>query len=95
MASWQNLQPEVDPERGIGVRLIYPPCHTAGAGVLVTGGRPLEDLGRLISIALDKTGTLTEGRPKLVDVIPREGVAELELLSVAVAVEHLSDPSLC
>jgi len=60
-------------------------------GVLVKGGRPLEDLGRLRSIAFDKTGTLTEGRPKLVDVIPREGVAESELLKIAVAVEQLSD----
>lgn len=60
-------------------------------GVLVKGGRPLENLGRLRAIAFDKTGTLTEGRPKLVDVLPREGVNESDLLSVAVAVEQLSD----
>lgn len=60
-------------------------------GVLVKGGAPLELLGAVTAIAFDKTGTLTEGRPRLTDIIPAPGVTEAELLSVAVAVEGLSD----
>lgn len=60
-------------------------------GVLVKGGGPLEDLGTLSAIAFDKTGTLTEGKPKVTDVVAWDGVAEAELLSVAVALEQHSD----
>lgn len=60
-------------------------------GVLIKGGAPLEHLGTLTAIAFDKTGTLTEGRPKLTDVLPADGVSEADLLSVAIAVEEVSD----
>ncbi|MDO9598191.1 MAG: heavy metal translocating P-type ATPase [Azoarcus sp.] len=66
-------------------------ARAARGGVLVKGGRPLENLGTLGAIAFDKTGTLTEGKPRLTDVVSSEGVAEDELLQVAVAVEKLSD----
>ncbi len=66
-------------------------ARAARGGVLVKGGGPLENLGTLTAVAFDKTGTLTEGKPKMVDVAPDEGVDERELLSVAVAVERLSD----
>lgn len=66
-------------------------ARAARGGVLVKGGGPLENLGRLGVIAFDKTGTLTVGKPRLTDVVCAENVAEDELLQVAVAVESLSD----
>lgn len=63
----------------------------ARGGVLIKGGKPLEDLGSLTAIAFDKTGTLTEGSPKLAQIIPGAGMNEDELLKIAVAVEALSD----
>ena len=66
-------------------------ARAARGGVLVKGGGPLESLGRVGAIAFDKTGTLTEGKPRVTNVVPASGVAEHELLAVAVAVEELSD----
>lgn len=66
-------------------------ARAARGGVLVKGGAPLENLGSLTAIAFDKTGTLTEGRPRITDLLPSQGVTEEELLTVAVAVEQLSD----
>lgn len=66
-------------------------ARAARGGVLVKGGGPLENLGRLHAIAFDKTGTLTEGKPRLTNVVSLDGVAEEELLQIAIAVEELSD----
>lgn len=66
-------------------------ARAARSGVLVKGGRPLEELGSLTAIAFDKTGTLTEGRPRLTGVYPLNGATEEQVLTVAVAVERLSD----
>ncbi len=66
-------------------------ARAARGGVLVKGGGPLENLGTLGAIAFDKTGTLTEGRPRVTDVIPASGVAEHDLLTIAVAIEERSD----
>ncbi|HFB99306.1 MAG TPA: heavy metal translocating P-type ATPase [Phaeodactylibacter sp.] len=66
-------------------------ARAAKQGVLIKGGRPLEDLGALTAVAFDKTGTLTEGKPKLTHAIPFENTSKEELLTVAVAVEKLSD----
>jgi Cd2+/Zn2+-exporting ATPase len=66
-------------------------ARAARGGVLVKGGAPLEILGKVQVIAFDKTGTLTEGKPRLTDVICADGVTEIQLMSVAVAVELLSD----
>ena len=66
-------------------------ARAAQKGVLIKGGRPLEDLGSLTAIAFDKTGTLTEGKPHLTTVLPAEGVTRRDLLSTAVAVEEQSD----
>ena len=66
-------------------------ARAAKGGVLIKGGRPLEDLGVLTALAFDKTGTLTEGKPNLTEVIALDNVDENELLRIAVAVEALSD----
>lgn len=66
-------------------------ARAAKGGVLIKGGRPLEDLGVLTALAFDKTGTLTEGMPKLTEVVTLDDIDEIELLKIAVAVESLSD----
>lgn len=66
-------------------------ARAARGGVLFKGGGPLESLGDIKVIVFDKTGTLTEGKPRLTDVYPATGVSREQLLSVAVAVESLSD----
>ncbi|TXF89278.1 heavy metal translocating P-type ATPase [Neolewinella aurantiaca] len=66
-------------------------ARAARQGVLIKGGRPLEDLGGITALAFDKTGTLTEGKPRLTEVIPSGEATEAELLTVAIAVEELSD----
>lgn len=66
-------------------------ARAARQGVLIKGGRPLEDLGSVRAIAFDKTGTLTEGKPTLTHAIPYGDISRKHLLEVAVAVEGLSD----
>jgi Cu+-exporting ATPase len=63
----------------------------AEAGILIKEARALEIAGRLDTVVLDKTGTVTLGRPEIVGVLPEEGVAAEQLLAVAAAVERLSN----
>ena len=65
-------------------------AQAARNGVLIKGGAHLENLGVVRALALDKTGTLTEGRPRVTDVVPSAGVDERELLRLAAAVERQS-----
>lgn len=87
--------------KGLAILLIGCPCAlvistpaaiaaslSAGArrGLLMKGGAVLEGLGKLTAVALDKTGTLTEGKPKVTDVLAFEKTAE-ETLRLAAALE--------
>jgi Cd2+/Zn2+-exporting ATPase len=69
--------------------------RAARAGILIKGGQHLENAGRITALALDKTGTLTEGRPRLVEVavVPRrEGVErEIGALGMIAALPRASD----
>lgn len=65
-------------------------AQAARNGVLIKGGAHLENLGSLRAIAMDKTGTITKGRPEVTDVITAEGVTETELLQIAAAIEAKS-----
>jgi Zn2+/Cd2+-exporting ATPase len=60
-------------------------------GVLVKGGAHMETPGRLKAIAMDKTGTLTEGKPAVVQVVGMNGHSETELLERAAGMELHSD----
>lgn len=65
--------------------------RAARNGVLIKGGRYLEEIGKLNAIAIDKTGTLTEGRPVVQDIIPLNSYPRDELLKIAAAVESKSE----
>jgi Cu+-exporting ATPase len=60
----------------------------ARAGVLVKNAEALELLARVDTLVVDKTGTLTEGRPRVKTVEPREGWTESDVLRLAAAVER-------
>jgi Cd2+/Zn2+-exporting ATPase len=64
---------------------------SARHGVLVKGGPYMEAPARLKAIALDKTGTLTEGHPEVKSIVPLSGHNEAEVLSIASAVESRSE----
>ena len=66
-------------------------ARAAKVGVLVKGGRPLEQLGGLRAMAFDKTGTLTTGVPKVTDVIPLNGRDATGLMKLTVGIEQFSD----
>jgi P-type Cu+ transporter len=63
----------------------------AHAGILIRDAQALEQLESIDTLVIDKTGTLTEGRPKVVAVIPAGGVDENQLLRLAAAVERGSE----
>ena len=63
----------------------------ARRGVLVKNGAALEAAGRADTVLLDKTGTITQGRPTLTDLLPLSGMHEDELLRFVAAVEALSE----
>ena len=92
--------------RGISVLVISCPCalglatpvaimvgNGMGAknGILFKTAVSLEETGKAQIVALDKTGTITRGEPRVTDLIPADGVSETELLSAAYALEKKSE----
>ena len=63
----------------------------AGNGLLIKGGKHLETLARADVLLIDKTGTLTLGRPQLTDVLPLNGLAGDDLLRLAASAERYSE----
>lgn len=63
----------------------------AGEGVLISNAEALEILEKVDTLVVDKTGTLTEGKPKLTELIAAEGVNETELLQAAASLEKASE----
>ncbi len=61
------------------------------AGVLIRDAEALEIMEKVNTLVVDKTGTLTEGRPRLTTVLPAEGVSEDELLRMAASLERASE----
>ena len=92
--------------RGISVLVISCPCalglatpvaimvgNGMGAknGILFKTAVSLEETGKMDIVALDKTGTITSGEPRVTDVIPSGGVTERELVSLALSLEKKSE----
>jgi heavy metal translocating P-type ATPase len=94
-----------DPVRALAVLVVATPCplilaapvalvsgvsSAARRGVIVKGAPAIETLGRVRSVILDKTGTLTLGAPRVERVIPLDGVDPDEILRLAASVDQLS-----
>ena len=92
--------------RGISVLVISCPCalglatpvaimvgNGMGAknGVLFKTAAALESTGKVAVVALDKTGTITEGKPRVTDIIPADGVSEKDLVLIAASIESMSE----
>lgn len=92
--------------RGISVLVISCPCALGLAtpvaimvgsgmgaknGILFKTAVSLEETGKVQIVALDKTGTITSGEPRVTDILPAEGVTEAELLAAAAALEKKSE----
>ncbi|MCF1506009.1 cadmium-translocating P-type ATPase [Afifella sp. H1R] len=73
------------------VSIVAALAGAAKQGVLVKGGVHLETPAHLTAIAMDKTGTLTEGRPRVVELVPLGGRSEDDLLGLAAALEARSE----
>ncbi len=63
----------------------------ARRGVLIKGGAVLEAVGKLTALATDKTGTITEGKPRVTGVMPLNSTSEAELLRIAAAIDVHSE----
>ena len=92
--------------RGISVLVISCPCalglatpvaimvgngRAAKCGILFKTASSLESAGKITTVALDKTGTVTEGKPTVTDVLPTEGTEATELIRIAYSLESKSE----
>jgi Cu+-exporting ATPase len=66
----------------------------AEQGILIRSGEALETAHRITTVVLDKTGTITEGKPRVTDIVTANGDDELKLLQVAAAAERGSEHAL-
>jgi heavy metal translocating P-type ATPase len=93
------------PERAVAVLVVATPCplllaapvaivsglsRASRLGVVIRGGGPLEILGRVTTLVLDKTGTLTTGRPRGTDVVAGPGRTPSEVLRIAASADQFS-----
>jgi len=94
-----------DPIRAVAVLVVATPCplilavpvalvaglsRAAHFGVLIKGAGPLETMARIETLILDKTGTLTEGRPQIVSIDSHAGMSEDDILRLAAALDQAS-----
>jgi heavy metal translocating P-type ATPase len=94
-----------DPIRAVAVLVVATPCplilavpvalvaglsRAAAQGILIKGAKALESMARIKAIVVDKTGTLTEGRPQLVSAAARSGLSSDELLRIAASLDQAS-----
>ncbi|MDQ3922722.1 MAG: heavy metal translocating P-type ATPase, partial [Actinomycetota bacterium] len=63
----------------------------AESGILIKGGEALEGAHKLDTVVLDKTGTLTRGKPELTDLVASNGISEDELLRLVASAERTSE----
>ena len=63
----------------------------AQAGVLIKNAKSLERMEKVDTLVVDKTGTLTEGKPKVVAIVPADGFNETDILRLAATVERASE----
>jgi Cu+-exporting ATPase len=66
----------------------------AGAGVLIKSAEALERMEKVDTLVVDKTGTLTEGKPKVIAIVPAAGLSEAEILPLAASLEQSSEHAL-
>lgn len=74
----------------VPVALVAGLSRAAHFGVLVKGARPLENMTRINTLVLDKTGTLTDGRPQITSINAQPGLSENDLLRFAASLDQVS-----
>jgi heavy metal translocating P-type ATPase len=94
-----------DPIRAVAVLVVATPCplilavpvalvaglsQAAGQGILIKGGKALEVLASVRGLVVDKTGTLTDGQPRLIETLMADGIAEEEVLRLAASLDQAS-----
>jgi len=101
-AAWQFTG---DPIRAVAVLVVATPCplilavpvalvsglsRAARLGILIKGGKAIETLARVRALVIDKTGTLTHGQARIVDIRAAEGIAADDVLRLAASLDQAS-----